>query len=95
MFYNCCEGGRREKFSCWMHFSRRVRLAIHQPECPGHGSLEDWHLYQGLDGAIVYPAEEEAQWPMQLCEQYVAALAQDLHGEFSLEVALSKKRLAL
>ena len=68
VFSNCCFGGRRRKWTAYLTNNSRVYEELHQPNCP-HNS-EDWAEYQPYfqGGQIVYPTEQEAEYPEGLCK---------------------------
>lgn len=76
VFSNCCFGGRREKWTAILTNSQKIYEALNRPECP-HGLWYDYQPYYDDEGWIRYP-EEEAEYPVGLCEAYAKALREEL-----------------
>ena len=93
---SCCFGGQREK---WFSFFGDLptlpqHLAI---DCPGHQGLLSCQVTQRADGTLVYPTEEEAEYPWRLCTEYAAALTEQLNldGRFDAMVSAERERYYL
>lgn len=77
VFSNCCYGGSRRKWTAVLTNSRRLFEALHKPEC-AHGSWDDYQPYYDDQGRIQYPTEQEAEYPVGLCEEYAKALRAEM-----------------
>eukprot|EP00438_Fugacium_kawagutii_P032818 Skav214751 [mRNA] locus=scaffold983:190131:202825:- [translate_table: standard] len=73
VFSNCCYGGKRRKWTAVLTNNKELYEGLHQEDCP-HGPGESYQPYE-RDGAIVYPTEEEAEYPTGLCRKYAEVLA--------------------
>ena len=73
IFSNCCHGGRRQKWTAVLTNCKAVYDALHRPDCP-HGPGESYAPYE-VNGRIIFPTEEEAEYPDGLCEAYAAGAA--------------------
>jgi len=89
----CCFGGTREKWTALLGNSQQVSLALHQPECPGHGNLRSYEVEERRDGSLYYPTEEEAAYPIQWCEAYAQGLLADFNQNDLMERAYKQCRL--
>lgn len=77
VFSNCCFGGRRKKWTAILTNCQEVFEALHRPDCP-HDGGESYAPYYGRDGQIVFPTEEEAEYPPGLVEAYSEGLKRGL-----------------
>eukprot|EP00435_Cladocopium_sp_Y103_P049951 s206_g15.t1 len=88
---SCCFGGRREKWFSFFGDLPNLRQYL-QVDCPGHEGLLGYEVTRGADGALVYPTEEEAEYPWQLCTSYTAALREQVDEEQVFErMALAER----
>ena len=89
IFSNCCFGGQRRKWTAYLTNNSEVYEALHRPQCPhGKDSGLDYTPYLQA-GRVVYPTEEEAEYPHGLCE----ALARVYRRIFKIdELALYEDR---
>ena len=67
----CCWGGQRD----------RLMAAINRPECPGHEGLLDYEVTENPDGALHYPTEEEAEYPIGFCQAYAEGVYSDFEEQ--------------
>ena len=86
VFSNCCHGGRRRKWTAVLTNNRHIFEALHMPLC-SHGPGEDYTPYL-VNGRVIYPTEEEAEYPQGLCVAYARAAATGLGLEAHVEQAL-------
>eukprot|EP00434_Breviolum_minutum_P036994 symbB.v1.2.032787.t1/scaffold3970.1/size47191/2 len=77
VFSNCCFGGRRKKWTALLTNCQEVFEALHRPDCP-HDGGESYAPYYGREGQIIYPTEEEAEYPPGLVEAYSEGLKRGL-----------------
>ena len=85
VFSNCCHGGRRKKWTGVLTNSKRIYDELHRPQCP-HTGGESYDPYFGPDGYIVYPTEEEAEYPAELTQAYTKGLKAEFEARgFSKE----------
>jgi len=77
VFSHCCYGGRRKKWTSILTNSRALYEALHKPDCD-HEDLDDYQPYFYGD-RIVYPTEEEAEYPWELC----VAMAEAMRGSMT------------
>ena len=75
VFSNCCYGGRRAKWTAVLTNNVGIYEVLHKPECPHHG--EDYRPYVA-GGRVIFPTEEEAQYPTGLCTEYARGAAAHL-----------------
>ena len=75
VFSSCCYGGRRAKWTAVLTNNVGIYEALHQPVCPHFG--EDYQPYMA-GGRVIFPTEEEAQYPMGLCTKYAQGAAAHL-----------------
>ena len=73
VYSSCCFNGRRQKWTAVLTNSPAIYEALHTPECP-HGMDTDYQPYFDDEGQIVYPTEEEAEYPSGMTEAYAKAL---------------------
>ncbi len=73
VFSNCCHGGRRKKWTAVLTNSREIFEELHQPNCP-HDEGESYDPYIGADGNVVFPTEEEAEYPSGMVVAYTKGL---------------------
>ena len=73
VFANCCHRGRRQKWTAVLTNSEEVFEELHCPHCP-HGTNEEFTPYEGQDGNIVFPTEEEAEYPDGMCQAIARGL---------------------
>ena len=91
VFSNCCFGGRRRKWTAVLTNSRLLFESLHQPHCP-HGDAEDYQPFFDDQGTIVYPTEQEAEYPQGLVEAYAQAAKQYLVQAGLFPQALDARR---
>ena len=91
VFSNCCFGGRRRKWTAVLTNSRLLFESLHQPHCP-HGDAEDYQPFFDDQGTIVYPTEQEAEYPQGLVEAYALAAKQYLVQAGLFPQALDARR---
>ena len=72
VFSNCCFGGRRRKWTSLLTNCREIFDAMNYPHCP-HGDAEAYQPFFDDQGTIVYPTEQEAEYPAGLVESYAQA----------------------
>eukprot|EP00435_Cladocopium_sp_Y103_P055568 s172_g18.t1 len=76
VFSNCCHGGTREKWTCIITNNRGIFEALNQRDCP-HGPGESYQPY--FEGnKLIFPTEQEAEYPKLLCTRYAEGAAIDL-----------------
>ena len=92
VFSNCCHGGKRKKWTSVITNNPGIFGALDQQECP-HEDTESYAPYK-VDGRIVYPTEEEAEYPKLLCDRYAAGAAQHLQLDRHVHEAFSLARIA-
>ena len=91
VFSNCCFGGRRRKWTALLTNCHELFQALHRPECP-HGDSEDYQPFFDDQGSVVYPTEQEAEYPSGLVDTYAKALKQFLeHHGMMPDIAASRK----
>ena len=73
VFANCCHGGRRQKWTAVLTNSEEVFEELHRPEC-SHGVTDDFTPYEDQQGYIVFPTEEEAEYPEGMCQAIARGL---------------------
>ena len=76
VFSHCCYGGRRKKWTSILTNSRALYEALHKPDCD-HEDLDDYQPYFYGD-RIVYPTEEEAEYPWELCVAMAEAMRRSM-----------------
>ncbi len=76
--------------------SRRIFEALNRPQCP-HDGGESYDPYFGPDGNIVYPTEEEAEYPAELAQAYAKGLKAEFEarGFTREETSESGRRAAI
>ena len=73
VFSHCCFGGRRRKWTMVLTNSYSLYKALNHPECE-HDVTDDYAPYWSADHhCVIYPTEEEAEYPWGLCLLYVEA----------------------
>ena len=92
VFSNCCFGGRRRKWTAYLTNNSRVYEELHQPNCPH--SAEDWAEYQPYfeEGQIVYPTEQEAEYPEGLCKAIARGFSRSMDLPGHLRAVLQEYR---
>eukprot|EP00435_Cladocopium_sp_Y103_P017142 s2265_g4.t1 len=91
VFSNCCHGGRRRKWTAILTNNRHVYEALHCPDCP-HGPGEDYSPYV-VDGRVIFPTEEEAEYPEEMCSTYARAAARGFGLQAHVENVLQMDRV--
>lgn len=88
----CCFGGRREKWFAFLSDLPTLPEFLSR-DCPGHQGLLGYEVTQRPDGTLVYPTEEEAEYPWELCQAYALALRKqvDLDGTFEKMVVAERE----
>ena len=76
VFSHCCFGGRRRKWTSLLTNSRALYEALHRPECQ-HEDLDDYQPYYQGD-RIIFPTEEEAEYPWGLCVAMAEAMRNNM-----------------
>ncbi len=77
-FSNCCFGGQRTKWSTVMTNSKKLYEALHWPHCQHTFANQGYQPYYDEQGNIVFPTEEEAQYPEGLAQAYAKAIKEEL-----------------
>ena len=87
----CCFGGRREKWYSFLSDLPTLPEFL-QKDCPGHVGLLPYTVTQRSDGSLVYPTEEEAEYPWELCVAYAKALKKQLDADGTFEAMVVAER---
>eukprot|EP00438_Fugacium_kawagutii_P013458 Skav231262 [mRNA] locus=scaffold2436:51122:57163:+ [translate_table: standard] len=91
VFSNCCYGGERQKWTSLLTNNRALFEALHKPDCP-HSDWNDYAPY--YEGSrIVYPTEQEAEYPEGLCQAYARACSEGLDLPDLVQHAFQQERL--
>ena len=61
-----------------MHNCPPLHAALHQEDCFGHDSLEEFGNWWDAQGRLHFDTADEAEYPLGLCNAYAAALAHAL-----------------
>ena len=69
VYSSCCFGGSRQKWTAVLTNSPAIYEALHRPDCP-HGTHADYQPYFDSEGWVIYPTEEEAEYPPGMVEAY-------------------------
>ena len=69
VYSSCCFGGSRQKWTAVLTNSPAIYEALHRPDCP-HGMHADYQPYFDSEGWVIYPTEEEAEYPPGMVEAY-------------------------
>ena len=88
---SCCFGVRREKWYSFLSDLPTLPEALHR-DCPGHVGLLPYTVTQRPDGSLVYPTEEEAEYPWELCCAYAKALKKQLEADGVFEAMVVSER---
>ena len=72
VFSHCCFGGRRKKWTSLLTNSVALYNALNKPDCD-HQDLDDYQPYYQGD-RIIFPTEEEAEYPWELCTTMAEAM---------------------
>ena len=94
-FSNCCFGGQRTKWTTIMTNSQKLYDALHWPHCNHYSSNQGYQPYYDQEGNVVFPTEEEAEYPQALVEAYAKAVKEELKEGGMLDTESSEARLSV
>ena len=72
VYSSCCFGGARQKWTAVLTNSPAIFEALHTPDCLHDAA--DYQPYRDVDGTVVYPTEEEAEYPLAMAQAYAQGL---------------------
>ena len=93
-FSNCCFGGQRTKWTTVMTNSKKLYEALHWPHCQHAFSNQGYQPYYDEQGNIVFPTEEEAQYPEGLAQAYAKAIKEELSEAGMVPQGIEDARMA-
>lgn len=77
-FSNCCFGGQRTKWTTVMTNSPKLYEALHWPHCNHNLGSRGYQPYYNAEGQVVFPTEEEAEYPEGMAIAYAKAIKEEL-----------------
>ena len=94
-FSNCCFGGQRTKWTTMMTNSQKVYEALHWPHCTHNYGSRGYEPYYDDEGRVVFPTEEEAEYPPGLVEAYSKALKQEFTDSGMMTASVAEGRMGV
>ena len=79
-FSACCFGGRRVKWTTFVHNIPLLHQAIHKEDCPGHDGLLRYEVHDH-GGELSFDTALEAEYAWGLCKAYAGAVAAQLRNQ--------------